>query len=162
MKIYNPSNKKFWFLMLTSIGMYGFYYLYILFRDFNRHDKHKGWPIFSVIFSIFTIAYLTRRIRSLKTDITKKDLNSTTSIASIYIFFIILTNILSKNEEINFWLIFLASFPIYWSLYMIKENISSLKDENISYYGKEINSTNIFWLFVFIILDVLLIIGSFV
>lgn len=60
--LYVVSTKKFWIMMLTTLGMYSVYWFYRNWKQYKLHVRNDVWPIPRAIFNIFFTHSLCRYV----------------------------------------------------------------------------------------------------
>lgn len=94
---YIVSQRKFWVLLMATLGMYQIYWFYKHFTNYRNATNEKMWPTGRAIFSIFFAHGLFAKFSEYTHQSTAN--TSLTYYATIYVVFVILSNITERVSE---------------------------------------------------------------
>ena len=102
LKYYVVSQTKFQILFLTTLGLYGLYWFYRHWRNYKLHSGRDLWPVPRAIFSVFFVhALFDRFYRDAIENESVKRWHYKIE-ASLYIVFIIVSNLSDRLVSLGF------------------------------------------------------------
>jgi hypothetical protein len=165
--LYVVSTKKFWIMMVTTLGLYSVYWFYRNWKQYKLAVRDDVWPIPRAIFNIFFTHSLCRFVSDrIRRDGISYDW-SPGAIATTYVVFVLIERVADRmnrgpNPEVLLDIAgIVALFAAVLMLWRIQLAINVACHDGRGESNDHLSAANYAWMAVGLVLVALFIVGTF-